>query len=79
MKKIILYIIACIGIILAAAGILFKQKQSASIGIIGGADGPTSILVAGKLGGSIFDGLAAAGILLLLGIVIYIIKKKRNQ
>ena len=79
MKKIILYIIACIGIFLAAAGIIFKQKQSASLGIIGGADGPTSILVAGKLGGSIFDGLIAAGILLILCVVICIIKKKRNQ
>ena len=37
--------------LLAATGIVdFTQKQSAAIAIIGGADGPTSIFLAGKLG-----------------------------
>ena len=37
--------------LLAATGLVdFTQKQSAAIAIIGGADGPTSIFLAGKLG-----------------------------
>lgn len=44
----------CMGIVLifAAAVLLTDPKEAASIGIIGGADGPTSVFLAGKLGGN---------------------------
>ena len=47
------------------------MKESASIGIIGGADGPTSILVAGKVGTGYFAAAILLGaVLIVLEIVI---------
>ena len=58
---------------------LVKIKQRASIGIIGGADGPTSVFIAGKVP----EGLGIMGILcdiLLLGVGLYLIfRKNRNK
>ncbi|MCI8296649.1 MAG: sodium ion-translocating decarboxylase subunit beta [Lachnospiraceae bacterium] len=46
--------------------------MAASIAIIGGADGPTSIFVAGKVGdGSVIALLVAGGILLVLAAVLF--------
>jgi sulfite exporter TauE/SafE len=56
-----------------------KIKQRAAIGIIGGADGPTSVFVAGKVP----EGLGIMGIfcgILLLGVGLYLIfRKNRNK
>ena len=58
---------------------LVKIKQRASIGIIGGADGPTSVFIAGKVP----EGLGIMGILcgmLLLTVGLYLIfRKNRNK
>ena len=57
----------------------YAQKKSVAISIIGGADGPTSIFLAGKLGAGFYLGtylLWLLIILLVVGIVIYIRKKK---
>ena len=51
---------------------LVKIKQRASIGIIGGADGPTSVFIAGKVP----EGLGIMGILcdiLFLGVGLYLV------
>jgi len=47
-----------------------KNAIASSVAIIGGADGPTSILVARAIGGSIFPPLlaVAAGIIAIVGI-----------
>lgn len=65
-----------LGVTLVFTGIWVKRQQFMSIGIIGGADGPTSIFVAGKIGSSAGTGLAAVGILVILLLLIWIIKKK---
>lgn len=54
MKKWMAFLLICVGIISAGTGIgiatwLIKNKP-ASVAIIGGADGPTSIFLAGKIG-----------------------------
>ena len=58
---------------------LVKIKQRASIEIIGGADGPTSVFIAGKVP----EGLGIMGILcdiLFLGVGLYLIfRKNRNK
>ena len=57
----------------------YAQKKSVAISIIGGADGPTSIFLAGKVGAGFYLGtylLCLLIILLVVGIVIYIRKKK---
>lgn len=57
MKKVIKFIIAgAAAVIVVAAGVIVKQhvtvsQDGSSIAIIGGADGPTSIFLAGKLSG----------------------------
>ena len=77
MKRWIVVIIAILGIILTGFGISAKIKGAASIGIIGGADGPTAIFVAGKVGDGFSLGIILLGILLiLLGILVYRKMKK---
>lgn len=56
-----------VGIMISMIGIGMKIKERAAIGIIGGADGPTSIFIAGRLG----SGLGILG--MILGIVLLII------
>ena len=57
----------------------FTQKKAVAVSIIGGADGPTSIFLAGKVGAGFFWGTYLIWLLVILagvGIVIYIRKKK---
>ena len=68
-----------LSIIIFITGVNMKIKQRAAIGIIGGADGPTSVFVAGKVP----EGLGIMGIfcgILLLGVGLYLIfRKNRNK
>lgn len=53
------------------------MSESTSIGIIGGADGPTAIMVSGDPVALILTavGIAAAAALLITGIILYIRKR----
>ena len=68
-----------LSIIVFITGLIMKMKQRAAIGIIGGADGPTSVFIAGKVP----EGLEIMGIfcgILLLGAGLYLIyRKNRNK
>lgn len=78
MKKWLAVIVAAIGIIIAGFGIGAKIKGAASIGIIGGADGPTAIFVAGKVGDGFSLGIIVLGIVLVVvGVLIY--RKMKNK
>ena len=55
MKKRLGIIAGILGIVLAVIGIVLKQKENTAVSVIGGADGPTSIFIAGKLNGDIVD------------------------
>ena len=70
MKKMILTLIG------TAFPFLFSgcTAESASIGIIGGADGPTAVLVSGSFGRGYF----VLGGLLLAAIIITIIKRHKK-
>ena len=77
MKKWFALIIAVLGIILAGFGISSKMKGTASVGIIGGADGPTAIFVAGNVGDGVSIGVILIGIMLVVaGVLIYRKMKK---
>ena len=56
MKKAIGITLSVIGIIMAAINLVFKVNEqmsvAKSVSVIGGADGPTSIFIAGKIGGT---------------------------
>lgn len=80
MKKAIGITLSVIGIIMAAISLVFKvndQKSVAkSVSVIGGADGPTSIFVAGKIGGTpAITGIIVGIVLLAIGIFIFARKK----
>lgn len=76
MKKWITGILAAAACLAVAAGIYLKEKQS--VAIIGGADGPTSIFLAGKLNSDITNGMILLGVAVLAGIVVWQIKKRRK-
>ena len=55
----------------------FAMQKGVAVSIIGGADGPTSIFLAGKVGGSMIAYLVSLVVIFIgVGIVIYIRKKK---
>ena len=68
MKKKLLIALAALGAALAVMGYGYQNRYASSIGIIGGADGPTAIFVAGKLGVPFY-----AGIALLLAVAVAVL------
>ena len=57
----------------------FSMQKGMAVSVIGGADGPTSIFLAGKVGGTFSMIIYLISLLLILlgvGIIIYIRKKK---
>ena len=68
--------VACCMIPLAL-GKQFQMQMNASVGIIGGADGPTSIFVAGKMG--VPWGIYVATIIVLVVTVAYFAKKYKKK
>lgn len=48
-------------------GTILKSQMASSVGIIGGADGPTAIMVAGVIGGSSVIVEIVIGVLLIAG------------
>ena len=71
MKKRLGIIAGILGIVLAVIGIVLKENTAVSV--IGGADGPTSIFIAGKLNGDNFIFMIVVGIILLIlaGVIFY--------
>ena len=54
-----------------------NKIESSSFSIIGGADGPTSVIVAGNLGNGLPLIPIIAGVVLIIGIIIFIVGKKK--
>ncbi|MBQ2800244.1 MAG: sodium ion-translocating decarboxylase subunit beta [Lachnospiraceae bacterium] len=52
MKKLATAILGVVGVGLFAFGLVVKVMENTAISIIGGADGPTSVFLAGNLGGA---------------------------
>ena len=80
MKKAIGITLSVIGIIMAAISLVFKVNEqisvTKSVSVIGGADGPTSIFVAGKIEGApAITGIIVGIVLLAIGIFIFVRKK----
>ena len=76
MKKILGIILAMTGIVMAISGLIFQVKGQISASAIGGADGPTSIFLAGKFGGAWAVVGILAGIMLLAVGAVMIARKK---
>lgn len=54
----------------------FDMSMSTAVGVIGGADGPTSIFIAGKLGTP--WGLYIANAVVIVVTIVYFVKKRRR-
>ena len=67
-----------IGSIIFAIGIIMKLMTSAAISYIGGADGPTAIFIAGKVGSGPDLLLIGLGIILLILGLIFIFRQKHK-
>ena len=82
MKKVFGIVLLITGLIATVCGIVSLinviSTATASVSIIGGADGPTSIFLAGKMGNPL-TGIIVAGIaLVIIGIVMLIKEKKKK-
>ncbi len=76
MKKRIPAVLAALCALLAVISYGYKHRNAASIGIIGGADGPTAIFVTSKP--NLMFYIAAALLVIAAGVlVVYIVKKKK--
>ncbi|WP_099205372.1 sodium ion-translocating decarboxylase subunit beta [Scatolibacter rhodanostii] len=73
MKKVTLFLLAAITLLTGCA-----NRDPASVGIIGGADGATSIVVTGKINWFPIVMIAVL-LILIIGLVIYFVKKKNNR
>ena len=80
MKKILGIVAGIVGIISVIVGVALKMNNNAisAIAIIGGADGPTSVFVAGKLNSVLVSILliAIGVVMLIVAIIFYFLKKK---
>ena len=76
MKKWIYMIVGVISALILYFGIIAKLNEQKAIAIIGGADGPTSIFIAGKVGyGSILT-MIIVGVIIIVGIIVLIKRRK---
>ena len=58
-------------------GVHLHMDRSSSIGIIGGADGPTSIFIAGKVGTP--WGLYITTAVVVIVTIVYFVKKRKSE
>ena len=65
MKKLAIGIGGAIGALLLIWGIFTKIMEYASFSIIGGADGPTAVFIAGNLGDGFSIGVLVLGIVII--------------
>ena len=65
-KKVLGIIMGILGVVLVIIEILLKMKESMSISVIGGADGPTSIFLAGRIVGNISILIIILGVILMV-------------
>lgn len=84
MGKLIKWAAPLIGLLLVGEGIYFRTpKRAMSVSVIGGADGPTSVFVAGKLNDSFGTSLIVGGVVILLIVLavvaVQILRKKRQR
>ena len=79
MKKIAAIGAGIAGVGFLAAGILLKIKDHSSVSVIGGADGPTSIFIAGKVDTGGLAVLCAVIAVLLILSGVWIMRKGEKR
>ena len=79
MKRIAGIVFIAAGLLTALAGKIIKTNMASDTAIIGGADGPTSIFIAGRIGYPVYGTLIAGSILLITGLVLVLMKRKNRK
>ena len=77
MKKTMAIILGVMGLVLAGFSVVLKWKKQMSVSIIGGADGPTSIFLAGKVGNDFSVAGIVVGILFIVIAGFLMLRKKK--
>ena len=77
MKK---YILVIFIMIIAIVHFLINQQEKTveAVSIIGGADGPTSIFIAGTLGDDFSIILMLVGVIVLIGVIVFWKRNSKN-
>ena len=75
-KKVLGIIMGILGVVLVIIEILLKMKESMSISVIGGADGPTSIFLAGRIDGNLSILIIGVGVILMVIAGFILFKRK---
>lgn len=76
-KKMCIIIVAIVGVLAVIYGIITKTKAAASISIIGGVDGPTSIFLAGKIGDGFSLTIIVVGAVILVAALLLFLRKRK--
>jgi oxaloacetate decarboxylase beta subunit len=76
MKKIIGSILTILGMGIAILSLIVKVKGQMAVSIVGGADGPTSVFLAGKVGNDFLAGVIVGVVLFVVGICVLVRKNK---
>lgn len=77
MKKVTALLLCVFGVIVTVVSIILKVKKHMSVSIIGGADGPTSIFLAGKVGGDFaLSGILIGIVFIVLAVILLVWRKK---
>ena len=77
MKKTMAIILGVIGLVLAGFSAVLKWKKQMSVSIIGGADGPTSIFLAGKVGNDFSVAGIVVGIMIIIMVGFLMLRNKK--
>ena len=76
MKKILVIVAGIVGLIFVIIGAALKINNNA-ISVIGGVDGPTSVIVATKLNSSSVSMFIVIGVILLVAAIFFYLKRKK--
>ena len=81
MKKIVGVFLMVVGFIATLIGtimlVIVKSNEPPNISIIGGADGPTSIFLAGRLGLPIYGTIIGGIIAFVIGLMILLVRRNK--
>lgn len=57
----------------------WKRKSAMAVSVIGGADGPTSIFIAGKVSSGLYMGMALCSVvILLIAVIVFLIWRRKR-
>ncbi|MBD5451900.1 MAG: sodium ion-translocating decarboxylase subunit beta [Lachnospiraceae bacterium] len=80
MKKVLTGVLAAVGAVIFCVGVTSMTKKAAAITIIGGADGPTSVFLAGKVGDGFWWLLTVVGGLIIgLSVALFALLVRKKQ